>query len=117
MDVLALLVDPTRRRIIELLAERDLAAGDIADHFDIARPGVSRHLRLLREGGLVSVSRSGQQQIYRLEPSPLDELDRWLAPIRSFWNNRLDALGTELARGRSEHPAQSDTTESRIRHA
>ncbi len=101
MDVIALLADPTRRRIIELLTEHDLAAGEIASHFDIARPGVSRHLRQLREGGLVSVTRSGQKQIYRLEPGQIMEIDRWLAPIRTFWSNRLDALDTELRRGRS----------------
>jgi len=106
MDVISLLADPTRRKIIELLAEDDLAAGEIAAHFNIARPGVSRHLRQLREGGLVSVTRSGQKQIYRLEVEQLMEIDQWLTPIRSFWNNRLDALDTELRRGRDvEHDA------------
>lgn len=100
MDAIALLADPTRRRIVELLAERDRPAGEIAAHFDIARPGVSRHLRLLREGGLVSVRRSGQQHIYRLEVDRLMEIDRWLAPIRGFWANRLDALDTEVRRER-----------------
>lgn len=100
MDTIALLADPTRRRIVELLAERDRPAGEIAAHFDIARPGVSRHLRLLREGGLVSVTRSGQQHIYRLELDRLMEIDRWLTPIRGFWSNRLDALDTEVRRGR-----------------
>ncbi|MDA0352838.1 MAG: metalloregulator ArsR/SmtB family transcription factor [Chloroflexi bacterium] len=100
MDAIALLADPTRRRIIELLTERELSAGDIAAQFEIARPGVSRHLRQLREGGLVSVTRSGQQQIYRLEPEQLMEIDRWLAPIRVFWSSRLDALDTEVRRGR-----------------
>lgn len=99
VDAIALLADPTRRRIIELLTEADLTAGAIASNFEIARPGVSRHLRLLRESGLVSVTRSGQKRIYRLEPEQLLEIDRWLMPIRSFWNNRLDALGTELRRG------------------
>lgn len=105
MDVIALLADPTRRAIVELLAEGELPAGEIAARFDIARPGVSRHLRLLREGGLVSVTRSGQQQIYRLEPDRLMEIDRWLTPIRSFWTNRLDALDTEVRRGRREAAA------------
>lgn len=100
MDAIALLADPTRRRIVELLAERDRPAGEIAAHFDIARPGVSRHLRLLREGGLVTATRSGQQHIYRLEPDRLMEIDQWLAPIRGFWSNRLDALDTEVRRGR-----------------
>lgn len=107
MNALELIADPTRRRIVELLAEQPLSAGEIAHEFDIARPGVSRHLRRLREGGLVSVSRDGQRQIYRLEAEPLAELDEWLAPIRSFWNNRLDALETELLRGsRPNHNAR-----------
>lgn len=106
--MISLLADPTRRRIIELLADGELAAGDIASHFEIARPGVSRHLRLLREGGLVSVHRSGQKQIYHLEPAQLMELDQWLAPIRSFWNNRLDALDTEIRRGQRAHRTAAD---------
>lgn len=112
MDALALLADPTRRRIVELLAEGERSAGHIADEFDIARPGVSRHLRQLREGGLVSVRREGQKQIYRIEPEPFEAIDAWLAPIRVFWTNRLDALDTELRRG---HAASTDTT--RRRHA
>lgn len=100
MDAISLLADPTRRRIVELLTEGELPAGEIAAHFEIARPGVSRHLRQLREVGLVSVSRSGQKQIYRLEADQLMEIDRWLAPIRSLWRSRLDALDTEVRRGR-----------------
>jgi DNA-binding transcriptional ArsR family regulator len=112
MDVIALLADPTRRRIVELLAEGDLSAGEIAAHFEIARPGVSRHLRALREGGLVSVSRDGQRQIYRLEAAELMEIDRWLAPIRAFWNSRLDALDTEVRRGKRAGRGSVATEES-----
>ena len=108
MDALALLADPTRRHIVELLSEHERSAGEIAAHFDIARPGVSRHLRQLREGGLVSATKIGQRQIYRLESDQLIEIDRWLAPLRVFWTNRLDALDTELARGRQE-PTESIT--------
>lgn len=109
MDAIALLADPTRRRIVELLTEGELSAGEIAAQFQIARPGVSRHLRQLREGGLVSVTRSGQKQIYRLEAGELMEIDRWLAPIRSFWSSRLDALDTEVRRGvRSERQTQRE---------
>ena len=100
MDAISLLADPTRRRIIELLPERERSAGELAAQFEIARPGVSRHLRQLREGGLVSVTRDGQRQIYRLEPEALMELDRWLAPIRAFWTSHLDALDTEVRRGK-----------------
>lgn len=99
MDAISLLADPTRRRIVELLAEGERSAGAIAAEFAIARPGVSRHLRQLREGGLVSVRRDGQRQIYRLEADQLMEIDRWLTPIRAFWTSRLDALDTEVRRG------------------
>ena len=116
MDAIALLADPTRRRIVELLTEGELTAGEIAGHFEIARPGVSRHLRQLREGGLVSARRSGQQQIYRLELDQLMEVDRWLAPIRAFWNSRLDALDTEVRRGRkTRREAQGDDRPQRRR--
>lgn len=115
MDALALLADSTRRRIVELLAAGDLSAGEIADQFDIARPGVSRHLRHLREGGLVSVRRDGQRQIYRIEPEQFDAIDAWLAPIRAFWSNRLDALDTELRRGRTADT--KPTQNQRKRHA
>lgn len=117
MDVISLLADPTRRRIIELLTEGELPAGEIAAQFDIARPGVSRHLRLLREGGLVAVTRSGQKQIYRLEPAQLMEVDRWLAPIRSFWSSRLDALDTEVRRGRRARRATASAEEPRQRRS
>lgn len=120
MDALSLLADPTRRRIVELLAQGELSAGDIAAHFDIARTGVSRHLRQLREGGLVSATKHGQRQIYRLESTPLMQLDEWLAPLRSFWTNRLDALDTELKRGRRQRSAAAtpDTTNTQgARHA
>jgi DNA-binding transcriptional ArsR family regulator len=112
MDAIALLADATRRRIVELLTEGELSAGEIAAHFEIARPGVSRHLRQLREGGLVSARRSGQQQIYRLEADQLKEVDRWLAPIRAFWNGRLDALDTEVRRGRKAQREALDSDTS-----
>lgn len=110
MDAISLLADPTRRRIIELLTERERSAGELAAQFEIARPGVSRHLRQLREGGLVSVTRDGQRQIYRLEPEALMELDRWLAPIRAFWTGRLDALDTEVRRGKRSRQVSEDRT-------
>jgi DNA-binding transcriptional ArsR family regulator len=94
------LADPTRRTIVELLAEGELDAGQIAARFKISRPAVSRHLRVLREVGLVNVRAEAQRRIYSLEPGPLAELDEWLGRYRGFWENRLDALDTELRRGR-----------------
>ncbi len=117
MNALELIADPIRRRIVELLAEQPMSAGEIADQFDIARPGVSRHLRRLREGGLVAVTRDGQRKIYRLEAEPLAEVDRWLAPIRSAWSNRLDALETELHRGRKKSATQQHAQHEQEAHS
>jgi DNA-binding transcriptional ArsR family regulator len=102
VNALEALADPTRRRIVELLADGELDAGAIADHFPTSRPGVSRHLRVLREGGLVRVRNDAQRRIYSLDPAPLAELDAWLARYRSFWTNRLGALDVEIRRGRKE---------------
>ena len=100
MEALAALADDTRRRIVELLAEQDLPAGDIASRFATTRPAVSRHLRVLREAGLVSSRVQGQQRIYRLDPAGLQEIEHWLTRCRAFWSQRLDAFETEIARGR-----------------
>ncbi len=98
MNALEALAEPTRRRIVELLAERECSAGEIASHFDTSRPGVSRHLRVLREHGLVQVRGDAQRRFYSLDPKPLAELEAWLARYRGFWANRLDALDTEVRR-------------------
>jgi DNA-binding transcriptional ArsR family regulator len=102
MNALDALADPTRRRIVELLADGERTAGELASHFRTSRPGVSRHLRVLREQGLVRTRAEGQRRVYSLDPAPLAELDAWLARYRSFWTNRLDALDTEIRR-RSRH--------------
>jgi len=99
MLAFAALADPTRRRIVEMLAVRELPAGEIARRFDMTPPAVSQHLRLLRDAGLVSVRRDAQRRIYALEPAGLAELDAWLARFRRFWPHRLDALEQAL-----EHP-------------
>ena len=100
MNALEALSDPTRRQIVELLAERERNAGEIAAEFPVSRPAVSRHLRVLREHGLVQTRTEGQQRIYSLDPAPLIELDEWLAHYRAFWTNRLDALDTQIRRAR-----------------
>ena len=100
MKALEALADPTRRRIVEILAEGERSAGDLASHFETSRPGVSRHLRVLREQGLVHARDAGRRRLYSLDPEPLAELDEWLARYRSFWTNRLDALDTEIRRRR-----------------
>ena len=102
MNAIEALGDPTRRRIVELLADGERSAGEIAAEFDTSRPGVSRHLRVLREHGLVRARGEGQRRLYSLDPAPLAELDAWLERYRAFWTNRLDALGTEIRRRRRE---------------
>ncbi len=100
MSAIEALADPTRRRIVELLAEGERSAGEIAAQFQTSRPGVSRHLRVLREHGLVNAREDGQRRFYSLDPAPLAELDEWLSQYRGFWANRLDALDTEIKRRR-----------------
>ncbi len=102
MQVFEALADPTRRRILELLAGGERSAGDIAAHFAISRPGVSRHLRVLREAGLLRARGEGQRRLYAVDPAPLAEVDAWLARYRGFWAQRLDALDTEIRRARRQ---------------
>ena len=98
MQICEALADPTRARIVELLSTRDLTAGDIAAHFEVSRPAVSRHLRVLREAGLTQVTPDAQRRVYRLDPEPLRDLEGWLLACRSHWEARLDALGEHLDR-------------------
>jgi DNA-binding transcriptional ArsR family regulator len=100
VNALAALADPTRRRIVELLAEGERSAGELASEFSGKRPGVSRHLRILREQGLVRARVDGRRRVYSLDLGPLDELDAWLTHYRAFWQNRLDALNTAVKRQR-----------------
>ena len=92
----AALADPTRRRIVELLAAGERAAGDIVAEFDVSAPAISQHLKALRDAGLVQVRADGQRRIYALDPAGLAEIDAWLAKVRRFWGPRLDALEREL---------------------
>lgn len=101
-EVLQALADPSRRTVLEILRDRPATAGELAAALPIARPGVSRHLRVLREVGLVDVRQDAQRRIYTLRPEALVEVDRWLEPYRALWRNRLDALHTEIARGKRE---------------
>src|SRR5690242_4870285 len=94
--------DESRRTMLDALARGPATAGELAALLPIARPGVSRHLRVLREAGLVDVRQEAQRRIYSLQPEPLAELDEWLGPYRTIWEQRLDALHTEIARGKRE---------------
>ena len=94
------LADEGRRTVLERLRERPATAGELADLLPIARPGVSRHLRVLREAGLVEVRPEAQRRVYSLRPEALVEVDEWLEGYRALWQQRLDALHTEVARGK-----------------
>jgi DNA-binding transcriptional ArsR family regulator len=100
--VLQALADPSRRVVLRILRDHDATAGELADALPIARPGVSRHLRVLREAGLVDVRQDAQRRIYRLRPEALADLDDWLGEYRDLWTQRLDALHTEIARGKKD---------------
>lgn len=102
--VLQALADGSRRTLLEILRDHPATAGELAEALPIARPGVSRHLRVLREAGLVEVRQESQRRIYSLRPEPLAEVDSWLGDYRALWQNRLDALHTEIARGKRSRP-------------
>ncbi|MGP9537558.1 ArsR/SmtB family transcription factor [Brachybacterium sp. AOP43-C2-M15] len=98
--VLQALADGNRRTVLEILRDHPATVGELAEALPIARPGVSRHLRVLRDAGLVEVEQDAQRRIYSLRPAPLAELDEWLGTYRALWEHRLDALHTEIARGK-----------------
>jgi DNA-binding transcriptional ArsR family regulator len=98
--VMQALADGSRRTVLEILRDHPATAGELAEALPIARPGVSRHLRVLREAGLVDVEQDAQRRIYRLRPERFQELDDWLGEYRALWEQRLDALHTEIARGK-----------------
>ena len=103
MHAFDVLGDPVRRRILELLATGEHSSGEvvevISDEFGIGQSAVSMQLKVLRDSGFASVRAEGRRRLYALESAPLARVDAWLAPFRAFWEQRLDALGTELRRG------------------
>jgi DNA-binding transcriptional ArsR family regulator len=100
--VLQALSDGSRRTVLEVLRDHPATVSELADRLPIARPGVSRHLRVLREAGLVDVQHEAQWRVYSLRPEPLAEIDAWLGPYRELWEQRLQALHTEVARGKRD---------------
>src|ERR1700750_2279729 len=96
--VLRAVADESRRTLLDSLAHGPATAGELAALLPIARPGVSRHLRVLREAGLVEVHQEAQRRIYRLRPEPLAQVDEWIGRYRALWDQRLDALHAEIAR-------------------
>jgi DNA-binding transcriptional ArsR family regulator len=109
MDVvLQALSDTNRRTVLEALSDGPATAGELAGLLPIARPGVSRHLRVLRHAGLVEVRQEAQFRVYSLRPEPLAQVDEWLSHYRSRWESRMNALHTEIARGKRHEGAQRD---------
>lgn len=102
MSIYEVIVEPRRRQILDLLLERSHLVGELVDELEISQPGVSKHLRVLREAGLVKVRQDGQRRWYELDPEPLQELDRWLADYRRGWDERFEKLDTYLAQVREE---------------
>jgi DNA-binding transcriptional ArsR family regulator len=92
MDTFTALADPTRRQIIESLAAGETSFGELAEKFEMSRPAVSQHLKVLRDAGIVAARVDAQRRIYRLNDNSLDELEAWLGKVRDFWSERLDRL-------------------------
>ena len=106
--------DPVRRRILELLADGEVSSGAVTTviqaEFGISQPAVSQHLKVLRESGFATVRPEGTRRLYAVDAAPFRELDDWLEHFRRFWNQRLDSLATELARGKRERRLQAADT-------
>jgi len=94
--VMEALAEPNRRRIVELLQDGERSVGELVGGTGLAQPAVSKHLRVLKDAGLVEVRREAQRRLYRIRPQPLAELDAWLEPYRKLWNERLDLLERHL---------------------
>src|SRR5690606_7835783 len=109
MHAFEVLSDPVRQRILQLLIDDELPSGEIAEQiraeFGISQPAVSQHLRVLRESGFARVRPEGTRRLYAIDTAPLQEVDAWLQPFRRFWSSHLDALGTELSRGKRQRRA------------
>lgn len=116
MHAFDVLGDPVRRRILELIADGEQTSGAlttvIQQEFGISQPGVSQHLRVLRENGFASVRAEGTRRLYAVDSAPLEAVDMWLATFRPFWDQHLDALATELARGKRQGRMKVDTSPS-----
>ncbi|GFJ94371.1 ArsR/SmtB family transcription factor [Phytohabitans rumicis] len=110
MHAFDVLGDPVRRRILELLAAGEQTSGALTTviqaEFGISQPAVSQHLKVLRDNGFATVRAEGTRRLYTMDAAPLREVDAWLDRFRAFWNQRLDALATELARGKRERRRQ-----------
>lgn len=107
MQPLIALSDPNRRRIVEMLAGRELAAGEIGAAFEISAPAVSQHLKVLKEASIVRVRVDGQRRIYALDPTGFAEIEQWLSSVRRFWTPKLDELERQMQRHKAEEARKS----------
>jgi DNA-binding transcriptional ArsR family regulator len=98
MSTFTAIADPVRRQILALLMRGEQPAGTLVDALNLPQPNVSKHLKALRQAGLVQIRIDGPRRLYSLDPTPLAELDDWLAPYRAYWSHKLDALGDHLKR-------------------
>lgn len=114
--VMQALADPSRRAILERLRTGPATAGELGHGLALSQPGVSRHLRVLREAALVDVEEQGRQRVYSLTPAPLASLDDWLAPYRALWAHGVDARHTEMARGRRSRRTTPTPTPTKMYH-
>ncbi|MHB9857291.1 ArsR/SmtB family transcription factor [Streptomyces sp. YIM S03343] len=110
------LADPHRRAIVALLLESPRSVGEIVEACGLSQPSTSKHLKVLREAGLVRVRQDAQRRVYALDPAPIAELDAWLTPYRRLWNRSLDALGRRLDETQTQTPTQTpdDRTETSV---
>lgn len=116
LDVLEVIAEPTRRQILDAVRERERSVTELVERVGMHQPGVSRHLKVLRDAGLVEVRRDAQRRLYRLRPEPLMALDAWLEPYRTEWSGRLDSLEHHLQRtaaGASDEPTTPSSKEHR----
>jgi DNA-binding transcriptional ArsR family regulator len=115
VEAFDVLGDPVRRRILQLLAAGERSAGELASavqaEFGLTQPAVSRHLRVLRDSGFASMRPEGTRRLYTLQAAGLQDVEGWLADLRRQWSQRLDALATELARGRRERPSRGTSVD------
>ncbi|MCU1679355.1 MAG: ArsR family transcriptional regulator [Amycolatopsis sp.] len=112
MQTFDVLAEPRRRTILDLLRDGERSVGELVEQMDLSQPAVSKHLRVLREAGLVTVRVAAQRRCYRLRPDPLTEVDAWLAPYRRFWADRLDALERHLDAGPESTQGTPGTNDS-----
>ena len=103
-DIFQAIADPTRREIIDLLSNQSLNLNAVAGHFDISRPAISKHIKILTECGLIMIKQEGRDRYCRTDVQKLKEVDQWLNRYRKFWNSKLDALGDFLERSEDQEP-------------